>query len=207
MISIPINLVVEDNLSEVAIKKVLESSQQRFSVGACYGKHGFGYIQKRLHSFNNAAKGMPLLVLVDLESECPPAQINKWLDHPINPNLIFRIAVKEIESWILADRKGIASFLGISQKHIPFVSDEIADPKDCLINLARKSRKRQLRESLIPRANSTAKVGPDYDGQLSKFVTTSWNISEASKNSDSLRRCIEAINRFNPTLSHNKTNA
>ncbi|MDF2210039.1 hypothetical protein L1F28_15070 [Arthrospira platensis NCB002] len=44
---------------------------------------------------------MAYLVLTDLDkSECPLAIINEWLkSQPKHPNLLFRVAVKEVESW------------------------------------------------------------------------------------------------------------
>src|SRR4030066_358421 len=132
---IPINLVVEDDLSEVVIKKILSLFHDRFAVGTCYGKSGFGYIKKRLRAFNNAAKGTPYIVVSDLEAKCPPIQIQEWLSDPISPNLMYRIAVKEIESWVMADRMNFSSFLGISQEQIPQNVDSIVKPKHLLIEL------------------------------------------------------------------------
>lgn len=100
---------------------------------------------------------------------------------------------------VLADRTGIASFLGISKTKIPLNTDAIPDPKQLLINLAKKSRKRDLREAIVPLPNTTAKVGPDYNGQLSNFVDKLWNIKDATKNSFSLHRAVNAIRKFQPT--------
>ncbi len=198
---IPINLVVEDSLSEAFVRRILKESSSRFAIGYSYGRSGYGYIKRRTLAFNNAAKGTPFVILVDLEAECPPKQIKEWLPVSIHPNLLFRVAVKEVESWLLADRPGFTSFLGVSKKLIPENVDQISDPKQFLINLAKRSRKRALREAIVPIPNSTARVGPDYNGQLSSFVFDTWNIVEAIKHSDSLRRAISAINNFQPIYS------
>ena len=198
-ITIPINIVVEDSLSEAVIRKILNSQPHQFYIGYCYQRRGFGYIKLKKRGFNNAAQETPYLVLADLEDECAPKQIEAWLPEPMHPNLLFRIAVQEVESWLLADKEGLSSFLGISANLIQMDIENIADPKKHLINLARRSRKRSLRESLVPRSGSTAKIGPDYNGQLSSFVANQWDIESAMKNSDSLRRTISAINRFQPT--------
>ncbi len=106
---------------------------------------------------------MPYLVLTDLDNrECAPSMIQEWLPVTRNHNLIFRIAVREVESWILADRKGFAKFLGIAQKRIPENPDDLIDPKAELIHLARASRKRDLMKDLVPREGSTARQGPAY---------------------------------------------
>jgi len=55
-----------------------------------------------------------------LYSECAPTVLRRRLKQQgagrleIPKALILRIAVREIESWILADRTGLASFLGIA---------------------------------------------------------------------------------------------
>ena len=193
---VPVNLVVEDDLSEVVLRRILRESSTRFYVGSCYGKTGFGYIKKRIAGFNRASRGTPFFVLSDLEETCSPKQIREWLSQPMSPNLIFRIAVKEVESWVLADRVGFSSFLGIRSELIPANVDAIDDPKQFLIKLARRSRRRALREAIVPKPNSTAKVGPDYDGQLSDFVHNSWNVRRAIECSVSLKKAISAANRF-----------
>lgn len=199
MSPIPIHLVVEDSLSEDVLRKIIGQSHGQFAIGKCYSRGGFGYIKDKICGFNNAARGTPFLVLADLEAECPPAQIKAWLPVPKHPNLLFRIAVREVESWLMADGKGFASFLGIRRSLIPSNVDEIHDPKQCLIALAKESRKRELCQAIVPPPNSTAKVGPDYNGRLSSFVFNIWNIVEARKNSVSLRRTLDAINSFQPT--------
>lgn len=195
---IPIQIVVEDDLSDALIRRILRESNT-FAVGISYGKRGYGYIKEKVGAFNNAARGTPFLVLSDLEeSECAPMQINRWLQIPKHHNLLFRIAVREIESWLLADRPGFAYFLNIRKELIPENVDGINDPKQLVINLARRSRKRILREAIVPIPDSTARVGTDYNGVLSSFVLEAWNIKEAIKHSDSLRRAVNAINNFQP---------
>ena len=195
---IPIHLVVEDDLSEAILRRILKESRNTFAVGFSYGKRGYGYIKRKVRAFNSAAKGTPFLVLSDLEAECAPIQIKEWLPIPKHHNLLFRIAVREIESWLLADRAGFASFLSIKREFIPKNVDEINDPKQVLINLAKRSRKRALRQAIVPIPDRTARVGPDYNGQLSSFVFGAWNIVEAMENSESLRRTVKALNEFQP---------
>lgn len=192
----PINLAVEDDLSEAVLRKILRDGHV---VGDCYKRGGYGYLKKNIRGFNVAAKGMPFLVLTDLDSrECAPALIEDWLPVPIHHNLLFRVAVREVESWVLADRDRFAKFLGIRKTLVPVNVDAIDDPKEGLINLARKSRKRGLREDIVPTEGSTAKQGPDYNGRLKSFVEEFWNPYEAMHNSPSLRRTIRAVEKFQP---------
>ena len=200
MTDIPINLVFEDVLSEAVLKQMLKQSQRPFSVGHCLNQRGNDQIKQNISGFNNAAKGMPYLVLTDLDkADCPLVIISEWLTQPKHPNLLFRIAVKEVEAWLLAHREAFAKFLGISVDLIPGDADRIPDPKLLLINLARRSRKRKLREAIVPEPNSTAKIGKDYNGQLIQFVNKSWQVASAQTNSPSLERTMNALINFQPT--------
>ncbi|MEK7727701.1 MAG: hypothetical protein AAB354_04765 [candidate division KSB1 bacterium] len=142
---------------------------------------------------------MPFLVLTDLDTaECPPALLQEWLPYPKNPNLLFRVAEREVEAWLLAHREAFARFLGIEPRLVPLEVDKLNDPKKVLLMLAAKSKKRQLREAIVPALASTARVGPDYNGQLIFFVETSWEVRRAMENSPSLRRAVKALMNFHP---------
>ncbi|MBD2388232.1 hypothetical protein [Cylindrospermum sp. FACHB-282] len=199
---IPINLAVEDPLSEAVLRAILHQSNRPYKVGACYCKQGSGYLKKTINGFNNAAKGTPYIVLTDLDRiECPLELIQKWLPSPKHPNLLFRIAVREVEAWLLAHREAFANFLGVQEILIPQDVDAINDPKQTLINLAKKSKKRVLREAIVPQPNSTAKVGRDYNGQLVYFVEHFWQVEVAKSFSPSLERAVNAIAIFEPVLN------
>lgn len=194
-----LNLAVEDRLSEVILKTIIKQSDRYFQILTCYNKGGYGYLKKTISGFNNAAQITPFLVLTDLDNNvCPSALIQQWLKVPQHPNLLFRIAVKEVESWVLADQEKFAEFLGIEKKLIPTEVDLIADPKTLLINLARRSKNREIREAIVPRKNSTAQVGPDYNNKLTDFVINHWRVKQAILTSLSLKRTYEKIMSFEP---------
>lgn len=199
MSDIPINLAVEDDLSESVLREILKQSNRPFSVGACLKRGGYGYLKKIISGINHAAQGSVYLVLTDLDkNECPLSLISAWLPQPKHPNLIFRVAVREVEAWLLAHREAFAHFLGISVDLIPDDVDSIPDPKQALINLARKSKNRQIRDAIIPPPKSTAKIGPDYNGQLIQFVNKCWQAEIAKSHSQSLERAVNAIINFEP---------
>lgn len=99
----------------------------------------------------------------------------------------------EIESWVLADRDRTAAMLGISPHKIPQQTDTIPDPKQFLVNLARRSRYATVRQDLVPTSGSTASVGPAYNARLMAYVATEWNPTEAATASQSLARCMMRI--------------
>lgn len=199
--TIPITIAVEDALSESVLKTILAQADKDFIVINCLGRQGSGYLKKKMPGFNQAAKGFPFIILTDLDqAECAPDLLNSWVGFQKNDNLLFRIAVREVESWVMAHRKAFASFLGIAGIKIPDDTDALDDPKGFLINLASGSKKRVLRESVVPRRKSTAKVGPDYNGVLIDFVQSEWNVREALKYSPSLKKAFSAINNFKPVF-------
>jgi hypothetical protein len=192
-------LAVEDPLSETVLRTILRQSGRPYDIQFCIGQRGFGYLRMNIRKLNQAAKTTPILVLTDLDrTECAPVLRREWLNVPPHRNLLFRVAVREVESWIMAHRKAFAAFLGIKTDLIPTNPDELDDPKRTLLELAAKSRKRELREAIIPMPKSTAKVGPDYNSRLGEFVMMNWDAREATKNSLSLGKAFLAITSFDP---------
>jgi hypothetical protein len=203
---VPINLAVEDVLSEQVLRALLQQCGRDYEVGAVYRKGGFGYLRTKLAGFNNAAKGMPYLILTDLDSRpCPTDLIETWFGCELknysrrrNHNLLFFIAVREVEAWLLADRESFASFLRIKVDQIPRQPDQIAHPKKELIDLVRKTKIRRLREDIVPRDGSIISIGPDYNGRLAEFVGNRWRVGAAENNSPSLRRAGDILRKFLP---------
>jgi hypothetical protein len=194
---INIQIAVEDSLSEQVLRKILRESAMSYEVVACYGKRGKDYLKEKINGFNNASKGLPFFLLTDLDQcECPPAKIHHWLPHNRNSNFLFRIAVREVEAWLLSHRSAFALFAGIPEKSIDRNPEAIPNPKEYLIRLVTKSRKRDIREAIVPRTGSTAKIGPNYNVVLGEFVWKQWDVHEAIKNSPSLEGAFNAVSRF-----------
>ena len=197
--TIPIYIAVEDYLSEAVLKTILLQSGQPFAVENCLGRQGSGYLKRKLESFNKTARSIPFIILTDLDRiECPPSLIDSWFNFKKNDNMLFRIAVREVESWVMAHRSAFSSFLGIARAEIPLNTDTLDDPKKFLINLAFKSKNKILRESIVPCPGSTATIGPDYNGVLIKFVQSRWKVEEALRCSPSLKKAFSAINKYKP---------
>ena len=197
--NITVYLAVEDALSEAIMNKIMKQSSNNYTIGACYGKRGKGYLKNLTQRLNNSSGKVPFIIITDLDQdECAPSLFKEWIPKVNNKNIILRIAVHEVESWLLAHREAFAKHLGIAAKFIPTDVDGILKPKEQLINIARRSRFRIIRESIVPKPHSTAKIGPDYNGVLSEFVYKHWDSNEARKNSKSLNKAIEALNVFEP---------
>ena len=194
MENIHFNIVVEDVLTEAVLRKMLHQAG-RYEVAVCCGRQGNDFIRKNITKYNDSAKGMPWIVITDLDTHpCPSELIGKWLPCAKNPNLLFRVAVHEVESWILAHRKAFSRFLGVREALLPMRPDDVLDPKKEVFRLASKSKNRSLKEALLPRLGS--KVGPDYNGQMGSFVQREWSVVEAARNSPSLSKALSAVSSF-----------
>jgi hypothetical protein len=107
--------------------------------------------------------------------------------------MCFRVAVRTIEAWLLADRERLAQLLGVNVAWLPTDPDYLDDPKRELINLARRSRRRAVRDDLVPRQGSGRSVGPLYTTRMIEFLqdeTAGWRLDQALRASDSLARCV-----------------
>ena len=193
-------LAVEDILSDAVSTKILEYFG--LEIAQRIGYKGNTYLRQKSPSLNHTARGFyNVFLLTDLDSpqNCPSKLIQSWVGSPLNAGFLFRVAVVEIESWIMADRRGIAKFLSISLHRIPQHSDKIENPKEFLVSLARRSRKTKLRRELVPAPSATtAKVGPGFNARFTEFVRDYWDLERAASVSVSLKRTLDRIRSLYP---------
>lgn len=185
-------VAVEDLLSEAVVRRLIETIRPDLTIWVVMRKNGRGYLESRARDLNRTARSVPVLIVADLDRPipCPANLIDQWLSSPPAPRLLFRIAVMEIESWILADRDSFANFLAVPAHRIPPNTDEIAQPKEFIVSLARKSRRKDIRDDLVPTTGATSAVGPAFNPRVGTFVSDSWNVKRAARASPSLRRSI-----------------
>lgn len=165
--------------------------------GPAYGRKGKPHLQRQISGYNHAAERAPWLILVDLdhEAECAPPMRQAWIPAPA-PMLCFRIAVRAIEAWLMADAEALASFIGVSRTRIPRDPDTIDHPKTTMVNIASRSRRRAIREDMVPRKGSGRAVGPAYPSRLIEFASGHWRPNEAAATSESVRRAIACLERL-----------
>jgi hypothetical protein len=188
-----VSAAVEGNLDEVVLRKIAE--HVGFSIGSVYGLKGKPHLLKSLPGYNNAAQFAPWIVMLDLDRdyECAPEALAGWLPKP-SGNMFCRVAVRAIESWLLADRDRIAAMLGIPVQRIPREPDSLDDPKRHLVDLARNSNRGEIKASIVPRPGSGRSVGPNYNAKLVDFVTAGrWRINTARYSSASLQRTLNKL--------------
>ena len=180
--------------------------------GPFYGRHGKEYLRKNWGGYNQAALSAPWVVLVDLDQDagCAPPFRATWVPSPA-PLMCFRVAVREIEAWLLADRQRLAQFLRIPLGMIPRNAESLFDPKRTMVDLARHSRHASIRHEMVPHRESGRMVGPAYNARLMEFVANrrkGWRPQVAAESSESLRRCLRCLGRLvqqvqrNPPTAH-----
>jgi hypothetical protein len=137
-------------------------------------------------------------VLVDLDDDfdCAPLLCNDWLPTGAAIKLCFRVAIRAVESWLMADAATLAQFLGVASSKIPRNPEQAKDPKTDMVNLARGSRRREIREDIVPRPQSWRRVGPAYGSRLTEYVVSHWRPKVAAKRANSLQRAMNCLERL-----------
>ncbi len=183
---------VEGDIDEAVLTKIVESSD--ISLAGIFGRAGKQYIYQRLDAYNKAARFYPWIVLLDLDGDapCAPSLVSQRMPCP-SRLLSFRVAVRAVESWLLADQKEFAAFIGVRRSELPNLPDLLPDPKGFVVQLARNSKRKQLRNELVPRLGSGKRVGPAYTSRLMEFSLYHWDPVRAESLSESLRRCRSGV--------------
>ncbi|MBL8162046.1 MAG: hypothetical protein JNJ61_08675 [Anaerolineae bacterium] len=198
---ITVNLLVESPLDESVLRRLVQM-KPGMEVGISRRAGGKTTLEKFVGSVNQAAALTPYACLVDLDSEaCAPGLIKRLLPQGCHSNLCFRVAVREVEAWLLADRANLAVFMGVALNKIDPYPDANPDPKALIIRLARLSKIKRIRQDIVPPPeNKTAKVGKAYNDVLIEFVIKKWDIAAAVQNSPSLERAVRALQAWQPQV-------
>jgi hypothetical protein len=93
----------------------------------------------------------------------------------------------------MADRERLADFLNIPVSKVPQIPDQILDPKQYLVNLARSSRNKTIREEICPPPRATNMVGPAYNDRIGLYLAEYWRPEVAMQASNSLMRADQRI--------------
>jgi len=156
-----ITAAAEGIVDEAVVQRLIEHIGAK--IGPVYGRRGKDHLRKNLGGYNQAARFAPWLVLMDLNSdaECAPALRAAMLSAEA-PMMRLRIVVREVEAWLLADRERFATFLGVAAGGLPVCPEAEPDPKHSVVVVAQRSKRRALREDIVPRPGSGRREGPGY---------------------------------------------
>lgn len=184
----PIRLAGEGHLDLAVLNRL--ACDAGFEPAESYGRRGKSFVDQRLAAWNTAAQWQPWLVLRDLDqdAECAGALRESLVPRLAN-FMCFRIAVPEVENWLLADHDGCITHLGFRDHDIPEVIDEIVEPKQILLQAAAKSANEDIRDGVVVRPRGgKLEEGDNYNALLSAFVTRNWRPRIAATRCNSLRR-------------------
>lgn len=186
-------LATEDELSERVGERLLD--EVGLSVELRLRKNGFGYLKKNVEKFCMLAMRRPVLLLTDLDqTPCPSELLHRWLERRERPeNLVFRVVVRQIEAWLLADRIAMTELLGDgAARRLPDRPEAEPDAKRILLDLARRAP-RDVREQLVRAKGAIAAQGLGYNSLLGERVMTHWSPERAASNAPSLARARRAL--------------
>jgi hypothetical protein len=183
---------VEGDVDQAVVRKLIRVAGA--DPGTVYGKRGKAALRARISGYNHAARHAPWLVLVDLdrEADCAPPLIESWLPDR-SPLLCFRVAVRQVEAWLMGDVQTLAAHLGVARNVVPADPEGLENPKSAMVSLAQRSRRRDVRRDMVPRESSGRVVGPAYSSRLIEYVETGWRPVVAARRCDSLRRAMACL--------------
>ncbi len=183
----PIAIATEDQLSEAIVLRLISEIQTPHVIQHRLGKRGNGYLSSKMDSWHQMAQQQVMVVLTDLDrANCLVEFRDQWLAHAPPENLVFRIAVREVESWALADHVGMRALIG-GKGVLPVAPDELADPKRVFLQFA-KAAPKKVRDDLLQARDGKLAQGLGYNARLSEWVSTEWNPQRAAERSPSLAR-------------------
>ena len=186
------SILVEGSSDAPVVKRLLRD--HKIAVHQEYGFKGKGYVDAKLHAYNQAAKHGTWVVLRDLDRDAPCAgELVRTLLPKPSRGMCFRVAVPTVEAWLLADAKGVAKYFHVPSHAVPINPDLLPNAKQALVVLAKASRLKAIRDDMVPAPNTTAAVGPGFVGRIAEFVETDWSWRRAVERSDSLKRCVARI--------------
>ena len=190
----PLQIVVEGETDAVVVTRLLQGTGIFLdSIKVAGGK---SKILEKLRGYNQSARfGGNWLVIMDLDqdADCAPGYLRRILPER-SSKLALRIAVRSCESWLIADYERMSAYTGINVRLFPPHPDEETDPKQSLVDLIdKKCRRSRLRRDMLPIPGSGRRVGPNYAVILRDFTLEHWRPEVAAERSDSLARCIRAL--------------
>ena len=181
-------VATEDELGEAIALRLISEVADLNCVTLKLRKNGSGYLRSKMDSWCQMAHHQIVVLLTDLDRvDCVVQLRNNWLGNRSLPkNLLLRVAVREVESWVLADGEALSSLLG-KIVIAPRDPDALPDPKQALLNLARTAP-RSVREDLVKVVDGKVSQALGYNARVADWIQTAWSPARAAVRSPSLAR-------------------
>jgi hypothetical protein len=141
---------------------------------------------------------------LDKSHHCAPELKSEWLP-ALAPKMCFRVVVRALEAWLLADAERFADFFHVARGRIPNDTESLPQPKLTVVTLVGYSRRKEIRQDMVPRPGSGRVVGPAYASHILEFARDpehGWRPSVASQHADSLNRCLRCMRALVNGVEH-----
>lgn len=183
----------EGFLDRVAAERLAKELGLRIE-GAVKDAGGIDRFWELLDKYNKAAEQCGLVfALADHDGvDCVGPKLAAKL-RSRHRDLILRLSVAELESWLMADHESLGEYLRVSPSKFPEEPDKVKDPKRTLVDLAAKSSKPAIRAGMAPKAGHSTNRGPEYTLIMEQFVRQYWMPFRAAERSPSLKRAIVVL--------------
>lgn len=162
--------------------------------GPEHGLRGKNHLDQRMRAFNAAAAYGPWVVArdMDFDAACPGALARGVLPTPARL-MCYRIAVRSVECWLLADVEGFSTFFKVAPRHIADDPEALASPKAALLSALAQGSKDIRQAAVRVTPDGSNKPGPEYNATLAAFVASAWRPGLAQKSAPSLRKARARI--------------
>lgn len=191
-------VIVEGETDEKVIKALMRAAgwaDSEFNVKSVNGK---GVIDRDIKKYWEAARCTPYVIFRDLDRDgegCPVTLRAELVERTPgeSPDLLIRIVDQCIESWILADRQGVAEFC---DRSVASVKPPASHHKPYLLRMMKDAK---LKDAVEEKGRELD-FGPMYGHYLERLMTRYWSAARAVTESDSLRRALERLTDLHDRL-------
>ena len=189
---------VEGPADEPVLRRIVEGRGAH--VHRVQVQRGKANVRRALPGYNRNARWSPWFVMVDLDQDfdCAAAMVSDWLPAPAQ-YMRFRVVVRQVEAWLLADADHFSKWFAVSKGTIPEEPDRLPDAKATLIQLVATSRRLAVRQDMTPRLGSGRRVGPAYTSRIVEFASDpidGWRSEVAATRSPGLAKCLRRLDEL-----------
>lgn len=197
---VTVSIAVEGTSDVPAAEKILASRSITVDPRRIFVTRGKPNFDKKVASYNNAAVNSPWFILRDSDrdgDDCPVTLREMLLPAARQaPGMCFRLAVRALEAWLLADPETFAKTFSVARSVIPIKVEDLPDPKEALVNVCRKSHSAEIRKAMVPPKDSAGRVGPEYVSRISDYAREAWRPDVAATSAPSLAHALREIDRL-----------
>lgn len=202
----PVGLAAEGPTDIAALRKLLEMAGLQpgpVYMGDGTARRGKHNLDARIGNYAKAARiGTPIAILRDLDDDAPCAgDLVRKLAREWPRLLFFRIAIVELEAWLVAERDAFAKHIGVSAGHLPREPEKAGRIRPTILCAATHSKIRDVRDGFPPAEGSGLAFGPEYVPYLTRFIRDIWSPTRAAGNAPSLARALVRLAEYQSRIS------